>query len=397
MEDKGKRKQEIFIQIIIGICVTILDEILEKIFEGIFKNKMPIILFYIVMFCMIGILVFVCNTFISEFLRNMQRYKRNLDKLMNNARTDIEVRQEYGYRKDQIEKRYKEKCHELFKEVVKRIVLALVFMVVVCAINPNNARACWDDITMLGRSETTETDNKTEEQETPQELPEEPEQKTERNTTWRFVLDEVGEPVEDYGERLQQVFFEGENDILSTVQGWRTEKRKGVNHITVKDKEGNTFYTYTELEDSFTADVNSSAAHVYYEEWVKYAPHSSRLDQYIKGRETLNKVEMSGEKGCYDIWWKLANDYQYYAQEYERQTEDAEAILYYYANSIYCCMESLKYVIDDGTYNATYHYMVTRYKDIARYECLIDGRYKAQAQAIYDVLVTKDVLSKENM
>ncbi|MCM1345103.1 MAG: hypothetical protein NC305_17265 [Lachnospiraceae bacterium] len=39
--------------------------------------------------------------------------------------------------------------------------------------------------------------------------------------------------------------------------------------------------------------------------------------------------------GCQELWWKLANDYLYYAQEYERQTENADARLSYYTNSIY--------------------------------------------------------------
>ncbi|MCM1102537.1 MAG: hypothetical protein NC409_00380 [Clostridium sp.] len=96
----------------------------------------------------------------------------------------------------------------------------------------------------------------------------------------------------------------------------------------------------------------------------------------------MNEVEMGGEKGCYQLWWQLANDYQYYALEYETQTENRDAILYYYVNSIYCCMQALKYNVSDAQYELMYHYMVMRYHDLYRDDCLVSNHYKKLVQNI---------------
>lgn len=58
--------------------------------------------------------------------------------------------------------------------------------------------------------------------------------------------------------------------------------------------------------------------------------------------------------------------------------------------SIYCCMEALKYDINEKEYNKTFHYMVIRYQDIKRNDSIIANQYKKSAEAIYNVLIDED-------
>jgi len=177
--------------------------------------------------------------------------------------------------------------------------------------------------------------------------------------------------------------------VQDTANQWKGGK-EGVNYITIEDEEGNDFYTYTAMEDRFKERVKDASQYLYYDEWQKKAPHSADYDECIRGREALNKIKAEGEAGCHELWWKLANDYQYYAQEYERQTTNAEAVLYYYVNSIYCCMEALKYSMNEDEYNTIYHFMVMRYHDICSDKCIIPQNNKETAGRIYSILVITD-------
>lgn len=220
-----------------------------------------------------------------------------------------------------------------------------------------------------------------------------------RGQDYRFVLEDPDGSFDLPFEREKEVFFYGERpcpgdakEILERVRQWNGQLGEGVDHTRVQDEEGNTYYTYTGEEDKFKEQVECASTSTYLDDWVGFAPRSSEMDRYIKGREALNEVEVDGESGCYELWWRLANDYQYYAQEYEAQTQNEEAVLYFYVNSIYCCMEAMKYSISVEEYNRTYHYMVMRYHDVFRQECLVSQQYKDMAYHIYSALEPEDVL-----
>lgn len=282
---------------------------------------------------------------------------------------------------------------------VKGIFFTLVTIVVVCICFPQNAQAFWNGI--LGVEVEEGEDEEDEEPDIVKVDEKEAEEvaREERDMRWRFVLDKPEYSFTLETQMQNQVFFCSDKEfaewkvyVQETVKKWETEQKESVNYRTVRDSAGNSFFDYTSSEDSFKAKVDYMSQYIYYDEWLEHAPHSSEYDKCILGRGNLNKVEVEGVIGCYEICWKLANDYLYCAQEYERQTEDADAILFYYTNSIYYCMEALKYSISEDEYNRVYHFMVMRYHDIYRDECIISQEYKTMANNIYLILVEMDAL-----
>lgn len=333
----------------------------------------------------------------QEINKEYKRFKAYREKIEDEVRQYGDtLKYNYSYCKEKSKEKFIKKCRVI---LVKKCIALFIFIVViacVCVCNPQNAHAYWNKIVGFTskednssvESDKNNTDNELKEtEETAQEI---------RDTKWRFILDE---PAYSFGlepHLEKQVFFEidksgtewGEN-VQKIVDQWKGEK-EGVNYTTIEDEEGNNFFTYTDIEDKFKERVEDASQYIYYDAWLKEAPHSIEYDECIEGREVLNKIEIDGKVGCYEIWWKLANDYQYYAQEYERQTANAEAILYYYAKSIYCCMEALKYSVSEEEYNTTYHYMVMRYHDMYSDECIISQEYKEKANSIYSILVKTD-------
>lgn len=334
----------------------------------------------------------------QEIYKQYKRFKAYRKKIEDEVKQYGEtLKYNYSYCKEKSRKKFIAKCRII---LVKKCLALFVFIVAiacVCVCNPQNAYAFWDKIVGFASKEDSSSvesdkdnaDNELKEaEETTQEI---------RDIEWRFILSES-----DYSFGLdpqleKQVFFETDKSsteweeyVQEIVDQWKGEK-EGVNYATIKDDDGNSFFTYTKMEDKFKERVEDASQYIYFDDWLKEAPHSFECDEYIEGRETLNKIEIDGKTGCYEIWWKLANDYQYYAQEYERQTANAEAILYYYAKSIYCCMEALKYSVSEEEYNTTYHNMVMRYHDIYRDECIISQEYKEKANSIFSILVKSDV------
>lgn len=398
MRGKGRKRANWISNNIIAIIALFFDVFPMVI--SYFKNKeiswgfFIVIIHIPVIFCLYKILVFFRDIF-----KQYKRYKYKKRKLKDEAKrrrndtTKSEPGFDYGLSKEELWEDFVARCLAI---VVKRSIAFCVFIgtiVVVCICNPQNAHAYWNKIVGFASKEDnslveSEIDNSDNEPKNTEEV---------RNTKWRFILDqpEFSLGMEPYVEK--QVFFEidksnteWEKYVQGTIEQWKREK-EGVDYITIKDEEGNNFFTYTEIEDEFKKKMDNALQYIYYDEWLKEAPHSLEYDACIEGREILNTIEVDGKTGCYEIWWKLANDYQYYAQEYERQTTNAKAILYYYTKSIYCCMEALKYSISEEEYNTTYHYMVMRYHDMYRDECIIPQEYKEEADSIYSILVKKDV------
>lgn len=139
-------------------------------------------------------------------------------------------------------------------------------------------------------------------------------------------------------------------------------------------------------EDEFKSKVAKCKNMEYLDDWFEVAPTSDELDDYINKRMMLIIITIDGKQGSYEVWWRLANDCQYYAQEYEMQTNNESAVLYYYTMSIYCCMKAFEYEMSDDMYDMIYHYMAMRYHDICRDDCIISGSYKKMAELIYSVL-----------
>ncbi len=333
----------------------------------------------------------------QEINKEYKRFKAYRKKIKDEVRQYGDtLRYNYYYCKEKSKKKFIKKCQVIFVKKCIDLFISIIAIACVCVCNPQNASAYWNKIVgftskednSLVESDKDNTDNELKEmEETAQEI---------RDTKWRFILDEPAYSfgLEPHLEKL--VFFEiGKSGtewggyVQEIVDQWKGEK-EGVNYTTIEDEEGNNFFTYAEIEDKFKERVEDASQYIYYDTWLKEAPHSFEYDECIEGREILNKIEINGKTGCYEIWWKLANDYQYYALEYERQTANAEAILYYYAKSIYCCMEALKYSVSEEEYNTTYHYMVMRYHDIYRDECIISQEYKEKANSIYSILVKTD-------
>jgi len=364
-----------------------------------FKNKEVswcffwVIISILLLFCILKI-----YTIFQEINEEYKGFKEYCKEKEDEARKYRDTRRySYYYYKEQSRKKFKAKCRVILVKKCIELFIFIVAIVCVCAFNPQNAHAYWRKIVGFTSKEDNSPveDDKDNTDNEPKETKETAQE--ERDKNWRFILDE---PEYSFGlepHLEKQVFFEIDKSgtewgeyVQEIVEQWKGEK-EGVNYTTIEDEEGNNFFTYTEIEDKFKERVQDASQYIYYNEWLKEAPHSFEYDKCIEGREILNKIEADGKTGCYEIWWKLANDYHYYAQEYERQTANAEAILYYYVKSIYCCMEALKYSVSEEEYNTVYHYMVMRYHDIYRDECIISQEYKEKANRIYSILVKKDI------
>lgn len=331
----------------------------------------------------------------------VKEYRKNIEELDNFAKLQMKARKQYGYWRNEFRKEFYDNLKKDASKKAKICGIILLVIVTVCIIFPQNADAFWNGV--LGVEDEV-SEEKTDIPEENKEDVDKTEEsvKEERDMRWRFVLDKPAQNFTLETQIKNQVYFCSDKEYTEWVtyvqeisKQWKENQKKGVDYKTVKDGNGNGFFDYTSIEDNFKEDVFNASIYTYYDEWLVHAPHSYEYDKCIVGREALNNVEVEGTTGCYEIWWKLANDYLYYAQEYEQQTENAEAILFYYTNSIYCCIEALKYSMSEDEYNMIYHFMVMRYHDICRDECIISQVYKAAAADIYSILVKTDVLRNE--
>lgn len=348
--------------------------------------------------------IFCIYKIITVFYALFKEYKtyrsENLELINSVIKYGSTWQKPYSYYKTEIKEKFVANCLAICVKSCGLLFIFTVVIILTCVCNPQNASAYWNNVkSFMGFTQEEEKasgveniiDNERETgdiKETEKEV---------RNTKWRFILSEptYSFDLETQMERL--VFFASdqsftERAVRGTVEQWKGE-REGVDYKIIEDEEGNSFFTYIDIENTFKKEVEYASKYIYYEEWQQEAPHASELDICIAGREKLNKIEVEGKTGCYEIWWELANDYRYYAQEYETQTTNAKAILYYYTNSIYCCMEALKYSVTEEEYNAAYHFMLTRYHDICKDECIIPQEYKVAASNIYSILVETDALN----
>lgn len=400
MKGKGRKKAKRWILDNIVAIFALFFEILPRV-ESYFSGKEVNWTFFCIM---IDLLLLFCIykifTFSHDIYKEYKKYKIDSGKLDDEViKYGDTLQYNYAYCEKQIRETLWGNCLAIITKRCISFGFFIGVIVLICICNPQNANAYWNNVEnimgfTIDEDDTTDVESIIDDEKETEDI-EENEQEV-RNIKWHFIL---SEPTYSFSLETQmenQVFFDTDKSftewvdyVQKTVEQWKGE-REGVNYKTIKDKDGNSFFTYTDMEDTFKGKVEDALQYIYYEEWQQNAPDSSEYDKCIAGREQLNQVEAEGKTGCYDIWWKLANDYQYYAQEYEAQTTNADAVLYYYTNSIYSCMEALKYSITEEEYNTTYHFMVMRYHDICRNECIISQEYKMKASNIYSILVEKD-------
>ncbi len=358
-----------------------------------------------------GFFCIVMNVLLFLFLRNFFRifgdfyqkymeYTRKIKRMRKEARKyGRNLPYDYAVEKDEAREDFLAECLAI---VVRKCVPLGAFagvIILVCVGNPQNAYAYWERVeVIIGFAQTREPAPDENQAEDAGAEPADTEERTQemRDSGWRFVLDEPIVYTELYAQRKKQVFFENGKDFAQWVDEVQVlaaqpkGQKTGVDFKTIEDGQGNDYFTYTGMEDAFKDRVTESARYLSYEEWRKAAPHSSEYERCIAGRETLNLVKEGENVGCDEIWWLLANDYLYLAQEYERQTKSADTILYYYVNSIYCCMEALNYQMTQEEYETIYHFMVMRYHDLYREECAVSQEDKRTAHNIYSVLSETD-------
>lgn len=382
--------------------IKFVIQIIPSFFAWIIKSEvfLRISIFFIILFIFLNCILILCKFVLVEWelYRKLSEYREQVDtgKLQ----------------KDQFPLKCFDRWKRRNKKLLKCIInFAIIFIMLITLFKVNCVKSqiveqfCRDAINLFSGSNSFESNQVIQDSEVVslefETTSKESEQQEgmERNKTWRFILDNPNQKPQINEERMKKVFFIADDleidrkiYILSSVNLWESQRQLGIDYSKVKDEVGNSYFTYTDLEDTFIAEVKNTSSYIYKETWLEQAPHSSEMDAYIAGRERLNEIEIDGNVGCYEIWWHLANDYQYYAQEYEYQTQNEEAILYYYVNSIYCCMEALKYADSEEEYDRTYHYMVMRYHDMCREDCVLSEKDKEKSYEIYRILVTKDSL-----
>ena len=214
---------------------------------------------------------------------------------------------------------------------------------------------------------------------------------------YQFILDDADGEYGIPDDIDEMIFFWGiyEEELDELVKKFVVNlidmKKSNVEVSNLISKDGKTVWDYQNAEKRFENRISETKDISTYEEWSKKAPHSSELDEIIAGRELLGKSRVEDGQGNFEIWWNLANIYQKYATEFEEQTENEEAILYYYSMSIYSCIEALQYDIDSEEKSKILNYMRGRYEDLCYYKSTIPIEYKKRAEQISECLRELDL------
>lgn len=112
-------------------------------------------------------------------------------------------------------------------------------------------------------------------------------------------------------------------------------------------------------------------------------PKSSELDTVIYAWEDLFVSH-----GNLMISQRLSNNYQRYAVEYSYQTENGDAVLYYYCKSIYYDLQTIMLSDNDLDYYNAVKRVFYRYNDIASCD-LINSDYRDSAEKMRDSINNK--------
>lgn len=378
---------------------------------------------FLVLFCCLNlILISSVNALLKMLLSIRNSYINKRDELYIAAESNEALKKDFGFSVESLERKYIHKTRDCLRAKGLKCLIPLVLLVVFFIFNPTNTKAFWNGIQHRPAVETnthpeTESDEETN-NESDIDSATEPENKAQNESSqnndetksaeevtpervlkphnYRFVLSNPDRTPELKEEIIEQVYFYGttsEMDLEDYIPVYfkmlSEQKKPELDSNSITDENGNTFSFYAIQENDFKERVESFCYIEYLDEWNQNAPNSTELDQLIEGRTELNTVETNGVSGCHELWWRLANDYQYYAQEYEYQTKNKDAILYYYTMSIYCCMEALKYDLDSDEYNMIFYYMKARYTDLSSEGSCVSKDYKLRAGEIVSVLSEK--------
>lgn len=410
--DEKEKKPQIVVKVIITVMI---EKTVEFLMNLLFGGQLPqtvFFIFFIIILCGLVANIVICCKKTNKCQTSYDGQIKELKMNYSCEKDNKKMNDPFLYYRNEKRKLNKERHNEITKIRIcwwPKIFTMILIGILFCVSNPNNAKAAWDGLIYMAKTdiavETEQEDYTNPEENTGFDLePEETEMQLPESTNfpkppgYRFVLEEPNKELTLDTEIEEQVFFldqQGSGQNLDEYVAGYMEKiyacqYAGVDYTLLHDGAGNTYFTYTAAEDTFKKEVDFTQNELYYADWRTKAPKSSEMEKYIDGRESLNAITVDGEQGCYELWWKLANDYQYYAQEYEQQTNNKDAILYYYSMSVFCCMEALKYNISEEKQQEIYHYMVMRYHDMCRDDAKISITYKKLSQEIYDCLVLKD-------
>ena len=201
---------------------------------------------------------------------------------------------------------------------------------------------------------------------------------------YSFVLAEPGRKSE-LEESVEKAVFQTKLD-KKWVKQHCAKKSDCIKDEKIKKEDSDTMAKLSRMQETFQDKVNATVSMEYLDEWNVKAPNSIALEDRMEKRKKLIE-KMEKEEGCYENWWRIANDAQYYAIEYQKQTTNQTAILYYYTYSIYYCMKSLEYEMDEETQDMIYKYMAERYHDISLAQGMIQEEYTENAQKKYEELL----------
>lgn len=393
---KGSKKNVPIFEIFFGLCdvISLLAEMPWKLFH------ILVIVSVIGIFTKIGIMIKdlkrILKIFCKEYKQLLQGVQEN-EKVFNNY---------FYFFMKLVYKAFVRIKNTIVPQLIK-IGLSAIILIIFCMTDPSNreAFAQW-----LNFDPTQVVEKPIQDKEETDEIDIENSDKNDEEEQQKEVL--IKRKAENYNfillypdkepklekEIESQVYFwyigaYGEN-LCETIQNYfeslRIDKKQGINPEELSDKSGKTGSDLEKDEVKFKHKVEACRNIENEAEWIKEAPDSDELDDYIDGRRQLNSMKIDGAQGCYILCWRLANDYQYYALEYEAQTENAQAIYYYYSMSIYYCMEAMKYDITDSERAEAENYLLSRYEDLARGDCIVDKEYKERAGEIAEIL--KDIL-----
>ena len=370
----------------------------ETVMQRIGKLEIPPILF-------LGLLILLVVGFfyyIFDCIKHLRMNRRNYEKanveLERCAGKNEDMKRNMYFIQRKINKKYKDRKKENIHKLVKPVVAIVVIIGVLFLANPKDAKAFWMGVKTIlevdydeRNGESSEkAENDANEKNTQKEVVNSNDEQDEvKPLNYRFILDEPDKNDFEYkNNEDKKVYFtevNKESDLEPYIKNYMEKLLTG-SHKDNFDEEKMKFYDYSEKEDNFKNKVNCSMNVISYARWKKKAPHSTEMEKYMQGRERLCGICEKEKQGNYLIWWRLANDSQFYAQEYEMQTDNEQAVLYYYTRSIYCCMRALEYNMDDTGRKDICHYMKIRYQDIFRDESIIPGDYKKRAKKVYHIL-----------
>ena len=115
--------------------------------------------------------------------------------------------------------------------------------------------------------------------------------------------------------------------------------------------------------------------------WREAIPDSSDLDSIIESRLSI----IANGTHSFNLYNRLSNNYQTYADEYNIYGTNADAVIYYYCKSIEMDMLSLAYSSNYEEMYTALDRIYMRYHDIAGCR-MVDSDIQIRAQNIYNLI-----------